>query len=178
MSYDEMFSHLVTKRTVPLFRDIDAEKQEDITTAIALLNSQSANPIKFLLDSEGGSVSHTLIVYDAIAHSEAPVNGLVMGKAHSGAFLISQAFHNRIAYPHATFMIHGPSLHGLRSDEENLAGKIKFRKLLHQKMLALIAKRTGQSMKKLRIWSREERFFTAKEALKLNFIDKIAEPPK
>ena len=152
--------------------------QEDITQAIVFLNSESADPIKFLLDSEGGSANHSLLIFDAIVHSEASVNGLIMGKAHSGAFIISQAFKRRIAYPHATFLIHGPSLDGLRSDQENLATKINFRKYLHTKMLDTIAQRSGQPMKKLRACSKVECYFDAEEALRLNFIDEIVQPPQ
>ena len=178
MGYEERFWQLVEKRSIILFGDINADKQEGITLAITSLNGHSTGPIKFLLDSSGGTASHTLIIHDTLVHSLAPVNGLIMGKAHSGAFILSQAFKRRVAYPHATFIIHGPSLDGLRSDDKDLAGKIQFRKDIHTEMLNIIARRTGQPMKKLREWSREERVFIAREALKLNFIDEIAKPPQ
>ena len=179
MGYEERFWQLVEKRIVSLLSDIDGDMQAAITSAVLFLNGQSTTAsIKFQLDSRGGTASHTLTMYDTLVHSEAPVNGLIIGKAHSGAFIISQAFKRRVALPHATFMIHGPSLDGLRSDDKDLAGKIQFRKDIHTEMLNIVARRTGQPVRKLRAWSKEERVFTAKEALELNFIDEIAEPPK
>ncbi len=173
MNYADRFWQLVRKRTIMLSGHIDGDKQEDITLAIVLLNGESDDPIKFLLDSEGGSANHSLLICDAIVHSKAVVDGLIMGKAHSGAFIISQAFKRRIAYPHATFLIHGPSLDGLRSDQKNLIAMINFRKHIHQKMLDTMALRSGQPMKKLRAWSKAECYFDAEEALRLNFIDEI-----
>jgi len=178
MNYEERFWQLVEKRTVILLSDINTDRQEEITLAIVSLNGHSAGPIKFLLDSSGGTASHTLIIHDVLVNSVAPINGLIMGKAHSGAFILSQAFEKRVAYPHATFMIHAPSLDGLRSDTKSLSESIKLRKNIHEEMMRIVARRTSQTMKMLRIWSREERIFTAKEALELNFIDEIAKPPK
>lgn len=178
MDYYDRFWQLVAKRTVSLFGHIDGDRQGLITEAITLLNEQSQGPIKFLLDSEGGSANHALYIHDAIVYSASPVDGLIMGKAHSGALIISQAFRRRVAYPHATFLLHGPSLDGLRSDQNNLNDMLNFRKNLHEKMLIAIAQKTGQPMKLLRAWSKEERFFDTTEALRLNFIDEIAQPPK
>ena len=61
-------------------------------------------------------------------------------------------------------------------NEEKFNEDILFFKQLHDEQIEVFSKRSGQSSKKWREWSKKEKRFTAKEALDLGMIDEIISP--
>lgn len=163
---------LLIKRQVLLVGNIDQRMGEEISRQILLLNANPISPINLFIHSKGGEMNAALQICDVIKHSEAHVDGTVLGNAHSGAFLVLQSCHERKAYPHATFLLHGPR--AIDSvDNENFGSFIRLLKRDHGKILEEIADRSGQPLVSLKILSREDRVLSVLDAKKLGFIDKI-----
>lgn len=67
---------------------------------------EDRKPIKLYIDSLGGSLTDTFTIIDAINMSKTPVWTICTGCAYSGGFFAFITGHKRIAYPHASFMMH------------------------------------------------------------------------
>lgn len=174
MRYSEFLEKMIVSRAVPIIDDIAPDKRYDIEAALLLLDNESTAPIKLVIDSPGGSLRDARHLHDLIRLTlRSTVHGIVTGKAHSSAFLLLQGCDHRSAVPSATFLFHGNNLGDLRIDQPDRDEIIAKLEGLFIDSLKIIAARSGQPIRKLREWSREERMFNAKEALKLGFIDSI-----
>jgi ATP-dependent protease ClpP protease subunit len=78
-------------------------------------------------------------------------------------------------------MYHAPLLlKDIRVDDPNLDSILSQLRKDHRAEIARLRRRTGQSASQWRQWAREERFFSANEALEAGIIDSIlfAEVPR
>lgn len=173
---DELLPQFFLRRQILCMSEINAERQEEITQAILGLNLLSKEPIKLIIDSGGGLLNFGYWIADAVRCSEAPVHGLVVGCAHSVAFWVLQNCHRRVCYPHARLMFHGSDLGKSRCDQPDFQEQVQKNIEAHKDQLAFIARRTHQPLKKWQEWSRNQRYFSAKEALELGIIDEIVKP--
>lgn len=164
------------QRTILLLDEVNGESQTRITQAILGLNLVGVEPITLFIDSTGGEGRSSDWIVDAIRCSKAPVNGIVVGTAYSASFWILQNCYRRIAYPHARIMTHGFRFASLRTDQANFRQIIREAKEQHAKILELTSRRTRLPIKVWRRWSRQEKSFSAQEALALNLIDEIVQP--
>ena len=67
---------------------------------------EDRKPIKIYIDSNGGCLSDTFTMIDAIKLSKTPVWTICTGAAYSGGFFTFIAGHRRFAYDHASFLYH------------------------------------------------------------------------
>lgn len=165
---------LLEDRTVFLATDVDRYSVTDTIISLQYLQALNNKPIKLYINSPGGSVDSGLALYDAIKNSKSPIHTVCNGLAASmGAVLLGAGKKgHRYANKHARIMIHQPSggFIGKSSDMENYASEIvRMRKLINE----LLAKDTGQTVKKVSIDTEKDFFMTADEALKYGLIDKI-----
>ena len=195
MIYPKGFDELkpfIARREIILVGDVaaDPEMQEQIiSAAILYLNTVSSESITLFINSCGGSGDTAQNISDSIQNSVAPVCGVVTGVAYSAAFTIFQACHKRMAYPNAKLMFHGGILtirvdniidaKIVSEDTVKLGRKqideLRKRISYHQKEIRDIAQRSGQPLKLIKKWWKEERIFTASEAKGFGFIDEIVE---
>lgn len=161
-------------RRYPLFSDIDGSEAACLVEAITFLDHLNHEPILLMIDSSGGRSDSLSNIYDAINFLKSPVDGMVMGVAFSAAFRVLQFCRQRLAWANAGLMFH-PAMLQIKS--ESSAGEIRktIRDCRRDNLwhLHLLVKRSNCSMNDLKKWSKEERRFTAKEALRYGFIDKI-----
>ncbi len=174
----EIVEALLAKRHILLQGPVEGLLQARITRLILYLNALDDRPITLLIDSGGGETETSLLICDAIEQSHAVVSGLVVADVFSAAFRILQSCHRRLAYPRARLQFHAPATNGKRVDEDNWNKYIIRIHELHEEQLHVYAKRSKQSIRSLRKWAKEQKFFTAAEALKLGFLDELVQPPK
>jgi ATP-dependent Clp protease protease subunit len=147
--------------------------QEQFCREIIRLNAaDSETPITVFIDTLGGDTRSSLFMCDAIEYSKAQVHGIVIGKAHSAGFRILQSCRTRTAYKNASLMFHGPAKN-TRIDDKNWSFANRESRRLHDEQIKTYQKRSGQDIEKIRAWSQEEKIFTAQEAVKYRFLDKI-----
>jgi ATP-dependent Clp protease protease subunit len=132
--------------------------------------------IHFYINCPGGSVSATLAIYDTMQFLECPISTYCMGIAASGAAIILAAGQKgkRHALPNSKVMIHQPwgQVGGQISDIEIQA--IEIEKERHR-LNEILAKHTGQDIKKIEFETERDRYFDAIEAQKFGLVDVVIE---
>jgi len=173
-AYD-IFSRLLKERIIFLGSPITTEGANLIVAQLLFLESEDAKKdIQFYINSPGGSVTATLAIIDTMNHVKPNVSTVCVGLAASGgAWLLSSGVKGkRYALPSAEVMIHQPlgGAEGQASDIEITAKQILRMKELLVKMMA---KNTGQPIKKVEQDIDRDYFMNAEEAKKYGVIDEV-----
>ncbi len=171
----DIFSRLLRERIIFLGTPIDDMVANLIVAQLLLLDSEKPEKdIMLYINSPGGSVTAGLAIYDTMQHIRADVSTICLGQAASmGAFLLSSgAKGKRLALPHSRVLIHQPlgGAQGQATDIEIQAAEIiRIKKSLNE----ILAKNTGQSIKKIEKDTDRDYIMTPEEALEYGMIDKV-----
>jgi ATP-dependent Clp protease, protease subunit len=173
-AYD-IYSRLLKDRIIFLGEPIDDNVVNTIIAQLLFLDTEnSSEDIKIYINSPGGSVTSALALYDTIQHVKADVSTIVLGQAASAAavLLSAGAKGKRFALPNSRIMIHQVmgGVEGQQTDVE-----IQAREMLRMKnqINEIMAKHTGQSVKKIEQDTDRDYFMSPDEAKKYGLIDKI-----
>lgn len=173
-AYD-IYSRLLKDRIIFLGEPIDDNVVNTIIAQLLFLDTESSSEdIKIYINSPGGSVTSAMALYDTIQHVKADVSTIVLGQAASAAAVLLAAGTKgkRIALPNSRIMIHQVmgGMEGQQTDVE-----IQAREMLRMKnqINEILAKHTGQSVKKIEQDTDRDYFMTPDEAKKYGLIDKI-----
>ena len=173
-SYD-IYSRLLKDRIIFLTGEVNDQMADLIVAQLLFLESEDPDKdIQIYINSPGGSVSAGFAIYDPMQYIKPHVSTICVGLAASmGAFLLLAGEKGkRYALPNADIMIHQPlgGAQGQASDIQIHAEKIlKTRKQLN----AIIAERTGQTMKKVEKDTDRDFFMSAEEAKAYGIIDDV-----
>jgi ATP-dependent Clp protease, protease subunit len=173
-AYD-IYSRLLKDRIIMLGSPIDDDVANIIVAQILFLESQDkTKDIKLYVNSPGGSVTAGLAIYDAMQHVGCDVSTICMGMAASmGAIILAGgAKGKRFALPNAEIMIHQP-LGGVEGQATDI--KIRAERILKTKdqLNKILAKHTGQNVKKIENDTDRDNFMDAKDAMTYGLVDKI-----
>lgn len=173
-AYD-IYSRLLKERIIFLGEPIDDAVVNTIIAQLLFLDAESSTEdIKIYINSPGGSVTSAMALYDSMQHVKADVSTIVLGQAASAAavLLSSGAKGKRLALPNSRIMIHQVmgGVEGQQTDVE-----IQAREMLRMKnqINEIMAKHTGQTLKKIEQDTDRDYFMTPDEAKKYGLIDKI-----
>ena len=135
---------------------------------------EERKPIKIYINSPGGYLLDALTIIDSIKLSKTPIIGICTGTAYSGGFFILISCHQRIAYPHASFLFHEGSTSngGTASQFENYTAFYKKQLNQLKDVVLNCTNITEEEYEKIR---KDDIWYDAQEALEKNIIDKIAE---
>ena len=173
-SYD-IYSRLLKDRIIFLTGEVNDQMADLIVAQLLFLESEDPDKdIQIYINSPGGSVSAGFAIYDTMQYIKPHVSTICVGLAASmGAFLLLAGEKGkRYALPNADIMIHQPlgGAQGQASDIQIHAEKIiKTRKQLN----AIIAERTGQTLKKVEKDTDRDFFMSAEEAKAYGIIDDV-----
>lgn len=173
-AYD-IYSRLLKDRIIMLQGEINDHVASIIVAQMLFLEAENPEKDIYLyINSPGGVVTSGFAIYDTMNYIKPDVVTICMGQAASmGAFLLSSGAKNkRFALPHARIMIHQPmgGAQGQATDIEIHAKEIlRMKKELNK----ILAKNTGQSIRKIEKDTERDFFMSAEEALKYGLIDKI-----
>ena len=173
-SYD-IYSRLLKDRIIFLGGEVHDAMANTIVAQLLFLESQdSTKDVKLYINSPGGSVSAGLAIYDTMNYIKSPVSTICVGLAASmGAFLLSSGEKGkRFVLPNSKVMIHQVlgGAQGQASDIQIQAEEIlRLKQLLNE----VLAKNTGQTLKKVEKDTDRDYYMTAEESLKYGIIDKI-----
>ena len=171
----DIFSRLLRERIIFLGTPVDDMVANLIVAQMLLLDSENPEKdIMLYINSPGGSVTAGLAIYDTMQHIRADVSTICLGQAASmGAFLLSSGTPGkRMALPHSRVLIHQPlgGAQGQATDIEIQAAEIiRIKKSLNE----ILAKNTGQSIKKIEKDTDRDYIMTPEEALEYGMIDKV-----
>lgn len=174
-SYD-IYSRLLQDRIIILNGEIDDNSANIIVAELLYLDSINHNDISLYINSGGGSVTAGMAIYDTMNFIKSDVSTICIGMSASmAAFLLSSGTKGkRYALPNSEVMIHQP-LGGVQGQATEI--KIAAERILKmkQKLNNLLAKNTGQDLKKIEEDTERDHFLSAYEAKDYGLVDKVIE---
>ena len=133
---------------------------------------EDRKPIKIYIDSNGGNLSDTFTMIDAIKLSKTPVWTICTGAAHSGGFFTFIAGHRRFAYDHASFLYHeGATATG--ADAGKFRNYAEFYQKELEQLKEVTLKYTKITPEEYKEHIKDDWWMTADEALKYGVCDEI-----
>jgi len=173
-SYD-IYSRLLKDRIIMLSGEVNDAVSSSIVAQLLFLEAEDPQKdIYFYINSPGGVVTSGMAIYDTMNYIRPDVCTICIGQAASmGAFLLSSgAKGKRYALPHARIMIHQP-LGGAQGQATDI--EIQAKEILRMKaeLNEILAKNTGQTVKKLEKDTDRDNFMSAKEAVEYGIIDEV-----
>lgn len=172
-SYD-IFSRLLKERIIFISGEINDTLANSVIASLLYLDSINHDDISIYINSPGGSVSAGLAIYDTMQFIQSDVSTICVGIAASmGAFLLSSGtIGKRYALPNSDIMIHQPlgGAEGQASDIKIAADRII---LLRKRLNRILAKNTGNSLKKIEKDTERDYYLDANDALDYGIIDKV-----
>jgi len=173
----DIYSRLLQERIIFLGSDIEDNIANVVMAQMLHLDAEdSEKDIQLYINSPGGSVTSALAIYDTMQFIKSPVSSICIGQAASAAavLLLAGEKGKRYSLPHARILLHQPSggVQGTSMDVEIQTREIvRLRKLLNE----IIAKHTGQDLKKIEKDTERDFILTAADAKSYGIIDEVIE---
>ena len=171
----DIYSRLLKERVIFLSGPIDDNISNLVVAQLLFLESENPEKdISIYINSPGGSISAGLAIYDTMQFISSSVSTLCIGQAASmGALLLAGGDKGkRYVLPNSRIMIHQPlgGFQGQASDFE-----IHAKEILHMKKIVneIMAKHTGQTIKKIEKDTDRDNFLDASAAIKYGIVDKV-----
>ncbi|MDO5725161.1 MAG: ATP-dependent Clp endopeptidase proteolytic subunit ClpP [Tissierellia bacterium] len=173
-SYD-IYSRLLKDRIIFIGEEITDMMANIIVAQLLFLEAEDPEKdIQVYINSPGGSVTAGFAIYDTMQYVKPDISTICIGQAASmGAFLLAAGTKGkRYALPNADIMIHQP-LGGARGQATDI--KIQAEKILQirERLEKILAKRTGQTLKRIAKDTERDYYMTAEEAVDYGLIDKV-----
>jgi ATP-dependent Clp protease protease subunit len=173
-AYD-IYSRLLKERIIFIGDAIDDGVANSTIAQLLFLESQDPKKeVKIYLNSPGGSVTDGLAIYDTIQYLKCPVSTICVGLAASmGAVLLAGgAKGKRFALPNSQILIH-QVMGGAQGQAADI--KITAEQILkiRDRLNVILAKHTGQDIKKVEHDTDRDYYMTAQEAKKYGIIDEV-----
>ncbi|BDR57299.1 ATP-dependent Clp endopeptidase proteolytic subunit ClpP [Xylocopilactobacillus apis] len=173
-AYD-IYSRLLKDRIIMLSGEVEDNMANSIIAQLLFLDAQdSSKDIYLYINSPGGVITSGLAILDTMNFIKSDVQTIAMGMAASMAsvLLTSGTKGKRFALPNAEVLIHQPlgGAQGQQTDVEIQANHmLETRKKLNQ----ILAKASGQTLKKIQTDTERDNYMTAQEAKDYGLIDDI-----
>ena len=178
-SYD-IFSRLLEDRIIFLGEEVNDASASLVVAQMLYLEAKDPDKdIQLYINSPGGSITAGMAIYDTMQYIKCDVSTICVGMAASmGAFLLTAgAKGKRFALPNSEVMIHQPlgGMQGQATDIKIHADRII---KMREKLNAIMAERSGQSIEKVTEDTERDNFMSAEEAKAYGLIDGVIEPKK
>lgn len=173
-AYD-IYSRLLEDRVVFLGDAIDASVANTVIAQLLYLEKQDPKaPITIYVNSPGGHVTAGLAIYDVMQYVQCDIITVCVGLAASmGSIILAGGTKGkRYSLPHSEIMIHQPlgGMEGQAADIKIAADHIM---KTGTTLYTILAKHTGQDIKKVEKDCDRDNYMSAEDALKYGLIDKI-----
>ena len=171
----DIYSRLLKERIVFLGTPIDDTIASLVIAQLLFLEAEdSEKDINLYINTPGGIITSGMGIYDTMQYIKPDVSTICLGQAASmGAFLLAGgAKGKRTALPNSRIMIHQP-MGGAEGQATDI--KIQADEILRLKyqLNAILAKNTGQTLKKIEKDTDRDNYLTSKDAKKYGIIDSI-----
>ncbi|HVX58904.1 MAG TPA: ATP-dependent Clp protease proteolytic subunit [Candidatus Saccharimonadales bacterium] len=178
-AYD-IYSRLLRDRIIFLGDDVNEHTANLVVAQMLFLENQDADKdIILYINSPGGSVYDAMAIYDTMQFVKCDIQTVGIGvQASAAAFLLSSGTPGkRFLLPHATVMIHQPSsgTRGKVTDQEiDLREALRVKRMMEE----IMARNTGQDIKKVHEDMERDFWMTAEDAKKYGLVDRIIDTRK
>lgn len=178
-SYDgekayDIYSRLLKDRIVFISGEINDDLANIVISELLYLDSVNHEDISMYINSPGGSVTSGLAIYDTMNFIASDVKTIGIGSCASmGAFLLSSGIKGkRFALENTEIMIH-EVLGGSQGQATEIKIQADHILYLREKLNRILAKNTGQTIKKINNDTNRDHYLSSREALKYGLIDEI-----
>ena len=174
-AYD-IYSRLLKDRIVVLGGEVNSASANLIVAQLLFLEQQDPKADIYLyINSPGGYVPDGMAIFDTMNYIKPDVQTICMGSAVSmGAFLLANGQPGkRSVLPQAQIMIHQPwaaNIRGQVTDIEITAKQLRENK---DRLSKLLAKNTGQPLKKIKADVERDYWMSAPEAKAYGLVDQV-----
>lgn len=175
-AYD-IYSRLLKDRIIFMGAGVDDDVANLVIAQMLFLQAEDPErDIYLYINSPGGSVTAGLAIYDTMQYITNDVVTICMGQAASmGAILLAAgAAGKRSILANARVMIHQP-LGGSQGQASMLEIYTKEILNVRDKLYNILAKHSGQTVKKIAVDSDRDFFMSAEEAKTYGLVDKVIE---
>jgi ATP-dependent Clp protease protease subunit len=173
-SYD-IYSRLLKDRIIFVGSAIDDGVANNVIAQLLFLESQSATEdIKIYINSPGGVVTSAMAIYDTMQYVKPNVQTICVGVAASAASLLLAAGTKgkRMILPNGEVMIH-QVMGGTQGQAADIDIHARHILKTKERVNKVLAKHTGQNIKKIEKDSDRDYFMSAQEAKKYGVVDKV-----
>lgn len=170
----DLYSRLLKDRIILLSGEIDDNTSNIVVAELLYLDSINHDDINIYINSNGGSITSGMAIYDTMNYIKSDVSTICIGMAASmAAFLLSSGKRGkRYSLKNSEIMIHQP-LGGASGQATEI--KIAAERILRikKRMNEILSYNTGNNLKKIEKDTERDYFMTSNEALTYGIIDKI-----
>ena len=173
-AYD-IYSRLLKDRLIFIVGPVEDQMANLIVAQLLYLESENPNKdIHVYINSPGGVVSSGLAVYDTMQFINCDVSTICIGQEASlGALLLTGGANGkRCALPHSRVMVHQPSA-GYQGQVTDISIHAEEVIALKARLNEIMAKHTGQDVKKIEKDLERDNFMGAEAAMKYGLIDTV-----
>ena len=173
-AYD-IYSRLLKDRLIFIVGPVEDYMANLVVAQLLYLESENPNKdIHVYINSPGGAVSSGLAVYDTMQFINCDVSTICIGQAASmGALLLAGGTKGkRYALPHSRIMVHQPSA-GYQGQVTDISIHAEEVIALKHRLNEIMAKHTGQDIKKVERDLERDNFMGAEAAVKYGLIDTV-----
>lgn len=173
-AYD-IYSRLLKDRIIFLGGPVDDQVANIIIAQMLFLESEDkTKDIHFYINSPGGVVTAGLAIYDTMQHIKPDISTICVGLAASmGSFLLAAGTPGkRLALPNSEIMIH-QIMGGAEGQAVDVEIRAKHMIRIKQRLEKLLAKHTGQPLKKISEDTDRDYHMDADDARKYGIVDKV-----
>ena len=167
---------LSKERKIFLSEDVTLETSTSLSSLLLYYDSIDHSPITIYINTNGGDLSALLNIYDIMQIIQSPIETICVGKAYSAGSLILAAGTHRKMYKHAKVMIHGiqcvfpiPT----ENDPTSIENYFDYLNINNQNVAKILAKHTGFDLQFILDDLKNDKYFSAEQALEYRLIDEI-----
>ncbi len=171
-----LMDKLLDQRVLLLAEPVMPPSAERLIAQLLYLDAQDdKSPIRFYINTPGGSISDGFAVFDMIRAIKAPVVTVCTGLSASMGTILMLAPRerkNRVCLPNTRFMIHQPSsaYRGAASDIEIGAKEIL---KLRDRLIEIYVAECGMDPDRVKADMARDYWMTAEEAVKYRLCDRV-----
>lgn len=171
---DQLMQKMLETRTVMISGEINKELAEKVVKQLLLLEAESGEAIKVLINSPGGDADAGYAIFDMIRFIKPDVYTIGMGLVASAGALILLAApkERRMGLPNSNYLIHQP-LSGIRGVATEIEIHARQIEKLRIKINKLISEETGKPIERVEVDTDRDCWLDAEEAVGYGMISKI-----
>ena len=175
----DLYSKLLEDRIIMIYGEIDDNVSNIVVAELLYLDSINNDDISLYINSNGGSITAGMAIYDTMNFIKSDVSTICIGMCASmAAFLLSSGKKGkRYSLKNSEIMIHQP-LGGASGQATEI--KIAAERILKlkKKLNKILSENTDQPLEKIENDTERDYFMDSKEALDYKIVDKILEKEK
>jgi ATP-dependent Clp protease protease subunit len=174
----QLNNRLLGARTLVLNEALTASVAGQIAQQLAVLETESAEPVQFVMSSApGGETEAALSTYDLLRSLTAPVTMLGSGRIAGAGVIafVGASAERRYALPHVHFQLEEPRATVEPGPASDLQGEAKAAEHRRERVVRLLAEATGQSGEQVAADLSAQRDFDAEDAVEYGLIRRVVQ---